>query len=194
MSSPSAFWFLLVVRSIGRFGSLGPSLISATRAAAPHAIATFLMRSLSAVCPTASPPPVAASVKVRPVRVLVHRQDSRRATRADLAGRRADQLGRVVNARLLLHAGAPRREGDGALRVVEVALHLVHPLAVVELQDVVDEVDAEHHASPELSRGAEVRSRGWVDCRVGDDSRVHVLLQRLVEDVLGVSPSDVFFF
>ena len=41
LSSPSAFWFLLVVGSIGRFGSLGPSLISATRAAAPHAIATF---------------------------------------------------------------------------------------------------------------------------------------------------------
>ena len=115
-------------------------------------------------CESAS---VAASVKVRPVHVLVHRQDTRRATRADLAGRRTDQLGRVVDARLLLYARAPRREGNGALRVVEVALHLVHPLAVVELRSVVDEIDAEHHASPELSRGAEVRSRGRVDERVG---------------------------
>ena len=134
---------------------------------------------------------VAASVKVRPVHVLVHRQDTRRATRADLAGRRTDQLGRVVDARLLLYAGAPRREGNGALRVVEVALHLVHPLAVVELRSVVDEIDAEHHAGPELGRSAEVRPRGRVDGRVGDDGRVHILLHRLVEHVLSVSPSDL---
>ena len=119
--------------------------------------------------PDREPASIAASVEVCPVHVLVHRQDARRAgsARADRAGRRADQLGRVVQARLLLETGASRREGDGALRVVEVALHLVHPLAVVELRSVVDEIDAEHHASPELSRGAEVRSRGRVDERVG---------------------------
>ncbi len=74
--------------------------------------------------------------------------------------------------------------------MVEVALHLVHPFAIAELRGVVDEVDAEYHARPELGRGTKVGTSGRVHRRVVDDGRVHVLLHRFVEHVLGMPAAD----
>ena len=97
---------------------------------------------LMEVCPVPTWPPY-LHVPVRAVEVLVAREYVRLLSGADGARRAPAQLRRVVVALCpLALAGAPRREGDGASGVVEVALHLVKECLVRQLDGVLDGVDA----------------------------------------------------